>query len=136
MSQYPWISAEATHPITGEDEGMATGGKEEDLLPEEMYLPQDMEAPPDVSIVEKKDITHATAPKRNSYPTMRETTDKPTSLTCKTKKNRTTAMIIKMHDIQETDSVASVCAQLESMPLEDQMHLAKEMGVSQDFPSA
>ena len=42
----------------------------------------------------------------------------------------------KMHDIQETDSVASVCTQLESMPLEDQMHLAKEMGVSQDFPSA
>ena len=39
----------------------------------------------------------------------------------------------KMHD---TDSVASVCAQLESMPLEDQMCLAKEMGVSQDFPSA
>ena len=41
-----------------------------------------------------------------------------------------------MHDIQETDSVATVHAQLESMPLEDQMHLAKEMGVSQDFPSA
>ena len=42
----------------------------------------------------------------------------------------------KMHDIQETDSVASVCAQLENMPLEDQMCLAKEMGVSQDFPLA
>ena len=42
----------------------------------------------------------------------------------------------KMHDIQETNSVASVHAQLESMPLKDQMHLAKEMGVSQDFPSA
>ena len=42
----------------------------------------------------------------------------------------------KMHNIQETDSVATVCAQLESMPLEDQMCLAKEMGVSQDFPSA
>ena len=42
----------------------------------------------------------------------------------------------KMHDIQEMDSVASVHMQLESMPLEDQMHLAKEMGVSQDFPSA
>ena len=41
-----------------------------------------------------------------------------------------------MHDIQETDSVATVHAQLESMPLEDQMCLAKEMGVSQDFPSA
>ena len=42
----------------------------------------------------------------------------------------------KMHDIQETDSVVYVHAQLESMPLEDQMCLAKEMGVSQDFPSA
>ena len=42
----------------------------------------------------------------------------------------------KMHDIQETNSVASVHAQLESMPLKDQMCLAKEMGVSQDFPLA
>ena len=42
----------------------------------------------------------------------------------------------EMQDAQEPDSVASVSAQLESMPLEDQMHLAKEMGVSQDFPSA
>ena len=42
----------------------------------------------------------------------------------------------EMQDAQEPDSVASVCAQLECMPLEDQMHLAKEMGVSQDFPSA
>ena len=41
-----------------------------------------------------------------------------------------------MHDVQEMDSVASVHAQLESMPLKDQMHLAKEMGVSQDFPLA
>ena len=42
----------------------------------------------------------------------------------------------EIHDAQEPDSVASVHAQLESMPLKDQMHLAKEMGVSQDFPSA
>ena len=42
----------------------------------------------------------------------------------------------KIHDVQEPDSEASVCAQLESMPLKDQMHLAKEMGVSQDFPLA
>ena len=42
----------------------------------------------------------------------------------------------KMHNVQETDSVVSVHAQLESMPLEDQMRLAKEMGVSQDFPLA
>ena len=41
-----------------------------------------------------------------------------------------------MQDAQEPDTVASVYAQLEHMPLEDQMHLAKEMGVSQDFPSA
>ena len=42
----------------------------------------------------------------------------------------------EMQDAQEPDSVASVCTQLESMPLKDQMCLAKEMGVSQDFPSA
>ena len=42
----------------------------------------------------------------------------------------------KMQDAQEPDSVASFCAQLECMPLKDQMHLAKEMGVPQDFPSA
>ena len=42
----------------------------------------------------------------------------------------------EMQDAQEPDSVASVCAQLEHMPLKDQMCLAKEMGVSQDFPSA
>ena len=41
-----------------------------------------------------------------------------------------------MQDAQEPDSVASVCAQLEHMPLKDQMCLAKEMGVSQDFPLA
>ena len=42
----------------------------------------------------------------------------------------------EMQDSQEPDSVASVYTQLEHMPLEDQMCLAKEMGVSQDFPSA
>ena len=41
-----------------------------------------------------------------------------------------------MHDVQEMDSVASIHTQLESMPLKDQMCLAKEMGVSQDFPLA
>ena len=41
-----------------------------------------------------------------------------------------------MKDAQETDQVAAVCAQLESMPLNDQICLAKEMEVSQDFPSA
>ena len=41
-----------------------------------------------------------------------------------------------MLEAQELDSVVSVHAQLESMPLEDQMCLEKEMGVSQDFPSA
>ena len=33
------------HPTTGEDKGTATGDKEEDLLPGEMYPPQDMEVP-------------------------------------------------------------------------------------------
>ena len=42
----------------------------------------------------------------------------------------------EMQDAQEPDSVASVHTQLECMPLKDQMHLAKEMGVSQDFPLA
>ena len=41
-----------------------------------------------------------------------------------------------MQDAQEPDTVASVHAQLECMPLEDQICLAKEMGVSQDFPLA
>ena len=95
MSWYPWTSAEATHPITGEDEGMVTGDREEDLLPGETYLPQDMEAPPDASIVERRDTMHATAPKRNSYPVMRGTTDKPTSSTYRMRKNRTTVMTIK-----------------------------------------
>ena len=92
MSQYPWTSAEAMHPITGEDKGTATGGKGEDLLLGEMYLPQDMEAPPDASIVERRDTIHATAPKRNLYPATRGTTDKPISSTCKMRKNRTTVM--------------------------------------------
>ena len=95
MSQYPWTSAEATHPITGENKEVATGDREEDLLLEEMCLPQDMEAPPDASTAEKKDIMHATAPKRSSYPKMKETTDRPTSLIYKMKKNRTTAMTTK-----------------------------------------
>ena len=82
-------------PITGEDEETATGGKEEDLLLGEMYPPQDMEAPPDASIAEKKDTMHATAPKRNSCPVMRGTTDKPISLTYRMRRNRTTAMTIK-----------------------------------------
>ena len=80
------------HPITGEDKGTATGGKGEDLPLGEMYPPQDMEAPPDASIVERKDTMHATAPKRNLYPTTRGATDKPISLTCKMRKNRTTVM--------------------------------------------
>ena len=95
MSWCPWIPAEDAHPTTGEDEETATGGKEEDLLPEEMYPLQDMEVPPDVSTVEKKGITHAIAPKRSSHPTMKETTDKPTSLTCKMKRNRTNVTTIK-----------------------------------------
>ena len=95
MSQYLWTSAEATYPITGEDKGMATGGKEEDLLLGEMYLPQDMEAPQDASIVGRRDTIHATAPKRNSYPIMRGTTDKPTSSTYRMRRNRTIVMTIK-----------------------------------------
>ena len=42
----------------------------------------------------------------------------------------------EMQDAQELDTLASVHAQLECMPLKDQIHLAKEMGVSQDFPLA
>ena len=74
---------------------MATGDKGEDPLLGEMYLPQDMEVPLDASTVEKKGIMHATAPKRNSYPEMRGTTDKPTSLIYKMRKNRTTVMTIR-----------------------------------------
>ena len=95
MSQYPWTSAEAAHPITGEDKGTATGDKEEDLLPGEMYLPQDMEASLDASIVERRDTMCATVPRRNLYPTMRGTTDKPTSSTYKMRKNRTTVTTTK-----------------------------------------
>ena len=74
---------------------MATGDKEEDLLPEEMYLLQDMEVPPDVSIVEEKDTMCTIAPRRSSYLAMKETTGKPTSPTYKTKKNKTNAMTTK-----------------------------------------
>ena len=95
MCQYPWISAEVTPPITGGDKEMATGDREEDLLPGEMYLPQDMEAPLDALIAERKDIMHITVPRRNSYPTIRGTTDKPTSLTYKMKMNRTIVMTTK-----------------------------------------
>ena len=95
MSQYPWTLAEAMHPIIGGDEEMATGDKEEDLLPEETYLPQDTEVPLDASIVEKKDTMHAIAPKRSSYPEMKDTTDRLTSLTYKMRKNRTNAMTTK-----------------------------------------
>ena len=74
---------------------MATGGKEEDLLLGGMYLPQDTEAPQDASIVERRDTMHATAPKRNSYPVTRGTTDKPTSSTYRMKRNRTIVMTTK-----------------------------------------
>ena len=83
------------HPITGEGKEMATGDKEEDLLPEEMYPLRDTEVPPDVSTVEKKGTMRATAPKRNLYLAMKETTGKPTSLTYKMKKNRTNVMTTK-----------------------------------------
>ena len=80
------------HLTTGEDKEIATGDKEEDLLPEEMYLLQDIEALPDALTVEKKGTMHATAPKRSLYLTMKETTGRPTSLTYKMKKNRINAM--------------------------------------------
>ena len=41
-----------------------------------------------------------------------------------------------MKDAQETDQVAAVHTQMESMPLDDQICLAKEISVLQDFPSA
>jgi hypothetical protein len=41
-----------------------------------------------------------------------------------------------MEDVQEADTVASIQDQLECMTPEDQAHLAKEMGVNEDFPSA
>ena len=95
MFQCPWTSAEGMHQITGEDEEMATGDKEEDLLPEEMYPLRDMEVPLDVSTAEKKDTTHAIAPRRSSYLAMKETIGKPTSSTYKTKKNKTNATTTK-----------------------------------------
>ena len=91
----PWTSAEDMHPITGEGKEMATGDREEDLLPEETYLLWDTEVPPDASTVEKKGTMHTTAPKRNLYLAMKETTGKPTLLTYKTKKNRTNVMTTK-----------------------------------------
>ena len=95
MFWYLWTSAEAAPPITGEDKEMATGDREEDPLPEEMYLPQDMEAPLDALTAERKDITCAIVPRRNSYPTMRKITDKPTSSIYKMKGNKTTATTMK-----------------------------------------
>ena len=83
------------HQITGEDEEMVTGDKEEDLLPEEMYLLWDMGAPPDVSTAEKKGTMCAIVLRRSSYLTMKETTGKPTSSTYKMKKNKTNAMTTK-----------------------------------------
>ena len=91
MFWYPWTSAEDVCQITGEDEEMATGDKEEDLLPEEMYPLRDMGAPLDVSTAEKKDTMRTTAPRRSSYPATKEITGKPTSLTYKMKKKKTSA---------------------------------------------
>ena len=95
MFQYPWILAEAMHPIIGEDGEMATGGKEGDPLLEEMYLLQGMEALQDASTAGRKGIMHEIAPKRSSYPAMKETTGKPTSSTYKKKRSKTNAMTIK-----------------------------------------
>ena len=83
------------HPTIGEDEEMATGGKEGDPLLEETYLLQGTEALQDASTAERKGITHATAPKRNSYPATKETTGKPTLLTYKMKRNKTNATTTK-----------------------------------------
>ena len=74
---------------------MATGDREEDLLPGEMYPPQDMEASLDVLIAGKKDTMHTIAHRRNSYPAMRKITDKPTSLTYRMKENKTTVTTMK-----------------------------------------
>ena len=74
---------------------MATGGKEEDLLLGETYLPQDTEAPQDASTVGMRDTMHATAPKGNSHPVTRGTTDKPTSSTYRIRRNRTTVTTTK-----------------------------------------
>ena len=64
-------------PTTGEDQEVATGDKEEDLLPEEMYLPQDTGAPLHASTVARKGTMSTTVLKRNSYLIMKE--NKPTS---------------------------------------------------------
>ena len=95
MFQYPWTLAGVTHPITGEDEEMATGGKEGDPLLEETYPLQGTEVLQDASTAERKDTTHAIAPRRSSYPAMKETIDKPTSLTYKMKRNKINAMTTK-----------------------------------------
>jgi hypothetical protein len=42
----------------------------------------------------------------------------------------------QMVEPSEGTSVATMRAQLEGMSLDDQIKLAKEMGVAQDFPSA
>ena len=95
MSQYPWTLAGVALLIIGEDEEMAIGGKEGDPLLEEMYPLQDMEVLQDASTAEKKGTMCAIAPKRSSYPAMKETIGKPISLTYKMKKNKTNAMITK-----------------------------------------
>ena len=95
MFQYPWTLAGVMHPITGKDGEMAAGDKEGDPLLEETYLLQGMEALQDASTAERKGIMHTTAPKRSTYPAMKETTGKPTSLTYKMKRNKTNAMTTK-----------------------------------------
>ena len=39
-------------------------------------------------------------------------------------------------DPMEPDRIASIKAQLQSLPLEDKARLANEMGYSEDFPTA
>ena len=95
MFQYPWTLAGDMHPTIGEDEETATGDREEDLPREEMYPLQDTEAPQDASTAGKKGTMHAIAPKRSSYPAMKETTGKPTLSTYKMRKNKTNAMTTK-----------------------------------------
>ena len=95
MFQYPWTLAGVALPIIGKDEGMATGGKEGDHLLEKTCLLQDTEVPLDASTAERKDTMHIIAPKRSSYPTMKETTGKPTSLTYKMKRNKINVMTTK-----------------------------------------
>ena len=95
MFWYQWTSAEVAHPIIGEDKEMETGDKEGDPLQEEMYLLQDTGVLLDASTVEKKGIMCTTAPRRNSYPTMKETISKPTSSIYKMKRNKINAMTTK-----------------------------------------